>query len=828
MKKYIKLSLLAAAVVAVLGTASCAKKEADTDQLGGSLALAAMSPNPVVRGAELHLFGVGMDKVVEVRIPGIDPIKSDGITKGEGKGRLAEIVVTVPLEGPQVGKVVVADASGNTSSSHFDLTYTEGIVFEGFECKDELLPGDVITLKGEYMNNIQEVIFASGSEQVTVTGKMIFDKTRHSTKVYVPGAATSGIIKVSDLDQAANPTGIANVFPSTKEITVGKPTVDVMEFEAAVKAGTVLTFTGNHLDMIAKVSFSGIDQDEFEVNDDATELKAALPAKSPDGDVVFTSFAGDTFVAGTVDGVLPSGLQMTADEESEDPRFKAGYRVVITGEDLDLVSGVSFGGVSAGFYYDEEAVPPTVYATIPATAPDGDVVVHLANGDEVVVKENLELVNPTVDKVSATEINARETFEITGKDLTLVSAVSVGGIACEFTPEILDMVDSGEEDEDGNPIMVPVYSETKIIVTSSPVCLSGDVVIEKLNGWSEVIGQMIVNYAELVTIEVPVSVAMGKPMVVTGTNLFAIDRLYIKGKQVVNWISRSDTEIKFELPEGVGPGVYHLDMDLNDGSSITWAIGFEVTAPYTETFFWEGSTDLNGGVQAYLGDDGALAGTLVVGDLIRVYFTVPGDDWWFQIYTGHWEGMLLEPTPATYDPSAGYCVFEVTDENIGKLTATGGWGGVLVVQGSVTVTGASVIHFGATETVIYEGPTMLTWGDDGRFGLALKYFEDAGADSTMTIYFTQTEDWGQAQLNDGWWSDAGFFFSELGGAYLTTNNAGGKDVTKIDLTITQDILNHMKATVGDYFGLNTQYQGDGRVAMVIQGNNWIIDKITIQ
>ena len=161
MNKYIKLAFLAAAMIAVLATASCSRKEVDTDQLSGPIALAAVSPNPVVRGAELHLFGTNMDKVVEVRIPGVDPIKD--ITKGEGQGRLSEIVVTVPLEGPQVGKVVVADASGNTSSTKFDLEYIEGMVFEGFTCDEEVMPGDVITLKGEYLNNIQEVIFTSGN-----------------------------------------------------------------------------------------------------------------------------------------------------------------------------------------------------------------------------------------------------------------------------------------------------------------------------------------------------------------------------------------------------------------------------------------------------------------------------------------------------------------------------------------------------------------------------------------------------------------------------------------------------------------------------------------
>ena len=90
------------------------------------------------------------------------------------------------------------------------------------------------------------------------------------------------------------------------------------------------------------------------------------------------------------------------------------------------------------------------------------------------------------------------------------------------------------------------------------------------------------------------------------------------------------------------------------------------------------------------------------------------------------------------EAGAQFFAFEVTADNYAVLTTAGGWGGALLTQGeNVAITGLTFLHFGATETVIYEGPTALTWGDDGRFGLALKYFEDAGADSKLIVYFEQ-------------------------------------------------------------------------------------------
>ena len=111
---------------------------------------------------------------------------------------------------------------------------------------------------------------------------------------------------------------------------------------------------------------------------------------------------------------------------------------------------------------------------------------------------------------------------------------------------------------------------------------------------------------------------------------------------------------------------------------------------------------------------------------------------------------------------------------------------------------------------------------------AMNYFEGLNAGAKMIVYFSQTDAWGQVQFNDGWWANGAVSFPELGGAYLNTDNAGGKDVTKMELTLTQELLDHIKATAGDYWGTNSNYHnGDTRVAFVIQGSDWIIEKITI-
>ena len=223
--------------------------------------------------------------------------------------------------------------------------------------------------------------------------------------------------------------------------------------------------------------------------------------------------------------------------------------------------------------------------------------------------------------------------------------------------------------------------------------------------------------------------------------------------------------MSFAIPDGIGPGVYRLAFVLMDGSEMTWPVAFEITAPFTETFYWEGNEDLGSwSIQPYLGADGALAGNIVVGDVIRIYYT-PYADWWqFEIFDGHWGGMSFPElggghtvSPNTVDPEATYFAFEVTDDNIEALTTAGGWGGIFVVQGeSVIMKGVSVIHFGAAEqrTTIWEGSVTLgNW--DGSMG-ALSWggydWSTVEAGTKLAVSFTTSDDGAVMRFGNGSWN----------------------------------------------------------------------------
>ena len=432
------------------------------------------------------------------------------------------------------------------------------------------------------------------------------------------------------------------------------------------------------------------------------------------------------------------------------------------------------------------------------------------------------MVKPVATGVDKTEaVAGKDKVIVSGTDLDLVTGVTIGDkvqsfITCEFA------VNSAEE----------------VVVAIPAAAYDGVLTLTAESGYTSETEPIAISYDEEISVvyDAP-SFEMGKVISFTGTGLLKVESVSLKGIKVLQYLVREDNAMAFNMPEGVGPGVYRLEFTLLDGTSLTWPVPFEITAPYTETFLFEGSQDLGSWSinWSLTPADAMVQAGAKAGDILRIYGTPTADWWQIQMFDGHWGGMDLglgngnNVNPNIYDLSEGYIAIELDADRAEKFTTLTDWGQYGILQGeNFIVTGISLIQFGETEKVLFEGPVSLTWGDDGRFGLAMSFFEKAAPDSKLIVYFHQTENWGQVQFNDGSWDNSGIVFPELGGPILNTDNVGGKDVEKIELTLTASILEVIRSRPGDYFGLNTEYQDDGRVGMIIQGSDWIIDKVTIQ
>ena len=789
MKNIFKFSALLACL-AMIGLASCTQEELSTDQYSdGTVAFGAFGPNPVVRGDTLTILGSNLEKVKEVRLPGVEPVTEFAEIVPGPKGQLK---VVVPVEGPEdapvTGIVSIVDQNGTVFSSTTELSYTEGIKITSI-APAEVLPGDIVTIKGDYLYNTREVVFVSGNKdgKSYVVGEAI-KATRYELKVAVPADAISGAVMLGDVDETNNPDGLLPNTAYTSEITVKDPTVTAFA-KKTFKAGAAVEISGAYLNMIETVKFVGADVDvaDFTVAADAKKLTVALPAGANDGAVTAVSYAGKEFAAGEIETVRPSEMAVAAET-----RYKAGLNAIVTGKDLDLVTGVKVAGVDATFSTTAEKTT----VVIPAESADGDVVLSLANGNTVTAGA-VEVVKPVIESLSVASVVAGvDSIIVKGTDLDLVTAVAISEQECEF-------------ELDGKDLKVYV----------SKAAFTGDLVVTAANKCTSS-APIEVTYKESVSITyVKPSIALGGVLQLTGENLMQIEAISIKGIKVTDFITRSEDLLSFRLPEDIkSPGMYNLALVLISGEELTWAVPFEVTAPFTESYIWEGSENLGSwSNQPYFGAETAFAELgIAAGNMIKVYFTVndPSAYWQFQVIDGHWGNLVLPELGNTHtvskdnwDASLGYFTFTVTDAVIAQLTSVQGWGGAFLCQGeNVTITGISLIQYGATEKTIWEGEA-----DPQNYAVNLELGGDDNSDwrnaeltvgQTIRVYFNLVDaaKW-SIQIFDAHW----------GGMIAPQWNQDNSDgsLGYIEFEVTDAI--HAAFTSSQYWGKSIILQGEGLI-----------------
>ncbi len=558
MKNIFRYSILLA-LCSFVGLVSCTREEISTDQFSDdAVVFGAFAPNPVVRGAELRIMGSNLDRIVEVQIPGSEPITEIEVVSS---GRVSEIRVVTPAAGAEdasvTGPVVITDNAGNTYQSMAELTFTEGIVLDSFSPANAM-PGDEVTVKGDYLYNVQQIVLNNG---VYVTGEQITAKSRRELKFIVPSNAVTGPVTIGDVDENNNPEGlIPNNVPSKEELVIGDPTVKAAD-RGAVKAGDQITVTGEYLNMIAGANFGGVAVD-YTVAEDGKSLVAALPATAVDGDFVLVSYAGKEFNAGAYTTVIPTNVAIKAES-----RYKAGLNAVISGKDLDLVTGAALAGTALEYAFADNKIT----FSIPAAAVDGTVALTLANGKSVETAA-IELVKPVVKGLSVTELVAGEEFTIEGTDLDLVTSVTLKGVKMEY-----------EYDPESG----------KITVATVGTSATGPVELACENGVKVAAGELTVTYDSFVVVSsLPSEARIGDEITMTGANFNMIEAIYFGEVKVTGYTKRADDEMVFVIPAAVETGSYNMKFVLTTGEEETCASSIDVKGAMTTVVLFEGEHDL--------------------------------------------------------------------------------------------------------------------------------------------------------------------------------------------------------------------------------------------
>ena len=795
MKKIFKLAALFA-ISSLVGLTACTE-ELSTDQFSDdAVVLSAFAPNPVVRGAELRIMGSNLDRIVEVQIPGAEPITEIEVVSA---GRVSEIRVVTPKAGAEdasvAGPLVIIDASGNTYKSKSDLSFTEGIVLESFS-PATAMPGDEITVKGDYLYNVQQIVLNNG---VYVTGDQITAKSRRELKFIVPSAAVTGPVTIGDVDENNNPDGlIPNNIPSEEVLTIGDPTVKAAD-RGMLKAGAEITVQGTYLDMIQKAAFRVGESDtqvDFALAEDNKSVKVILPATVAEGEVVLTSYAGKEFKAGAYTTVIPTEVAIAAET-----RYKAGLNAVVTGKDLDLVTGATLAGTALEFAYADDKIT----FAIPAAAVDGTVVLTLANG-KTVETAAIELVKPVVSAISPLELYAGdEPVVVTGEDLDLVVSATLGGRAAEI-----------EVAADGKSI--------NVVTTVSSV--SGKVTLALANGIViEPADEIKVNYHSLVIVnEMPAMQHIGQEVVLKGSNFSLVENIFIGDEKVTQYSLRTDEEVRFLMP-WMKVGMYNVQFNLFSGDVETLATQIEVGLELDIKTIWEGEVALNWSGMQDLAWGGYDWSTVKPGTVLTAYFTLAEADYWqVRFGNGSWgslpTGIEIAGGEGNIPMTAGatYYAIKLTAADIDMLVNQGG----LVMTGAnYTLTKLTLTSEISQEVTLWEGEVISDgWSGQGLLSDAGLELQEAGATAGQIVYFyiePLVADW-QLKIVEGHW----------GPTYLavcaSAENTGDGEFTpydlaanggKVALTLTQEMLDT---------ALTQQWWGN---TFLIQGNNVKCTKITL-
>lgn len=806
MKKYSKytaLLMMCLMLVTSLSFTACNDDDFDTNQNRGGISLEVFGPCPVARGGELRFIGSGLDQINSVTIPGCDDITNITVVSG------SEIRVTVP-QTALPGKVVLNHANGKITTLT-DLTFLEPISFaeENTFSPARVKPGQELVINGEYLNLMKEVCFSfvEGLDSANVykadEGAFI-EHTRNVIKVIVPDNAVTGPVGISDAIAE-----IPNLIWSEVELEVILPAVEKAIDITDAKPGDLITITGTDLDLVRKVVMPNEDEVEFTLTEDG-KITFNLPDNASNGAVCVVPGSGVKVAVANIGMVVPTDMTHNCGEG-----LRAGEELVIKGVNMDMVASMIFPGMTDAV--EPESVSATeVKVTVPATAWSGDLTLNLKSGETVTLP--IVIAHPENVVFAPSPVPGGAELTITGKNLDLVTTVVFEGEAS---------VEAKDATATELKIKVPFTAQTgmvKFILKSGETVEAGELTVDL-----PTIAYVTEWPAE------DEEVKAGNIMKVKVANADKLTAVKVNGEEVqyilngeylyINLPMTAGKATKFALMSGEESFEGEFDViPATEVENVIWQGLFSAN--------WNGMDDLSWGKFDW--------STVEVGWKLKAYFTFAEGVDYAQMRFGNGSWASLPDADMGYK-EGNIDLFTEFPDGVAEITITAAMKEALINDGGLVMTGANYIlnkltlwYENSLETIAFVGPVLLSWGDDGRFGIDMQYFKDAKPGSKMKLYITQNG-WGQAQLNDGAWANDAMFFPEVNGAYVKTSAddefaINDPDATVFSVTLTQEVLDHILATPGDYWGLNTNeaYHPSGVVGMVIQGDGLTIDKVAFE
>lgn len=795
-------NILALLVVALMGLSltACSEDDLDTNQYQKGVHLNVYGPQPVMRGGQLRFLGSNLDQIAQVLIPGCEPITNIEVVKA---GLPSEIRVTLPKDGPEPGLVTLITKTDEEITTKTALTYQEGIEFEAFS-PESVMPGEELTIKGEYLNLVHMIEFADG---VRVPESEFTEHTRYEIKVIVPEAARTGKVGLFDVDLSTLEdagSAIYNIIMTDVALNVGTPTISkvttprgegIQTDEFTAKMDELFTLNGEHFGLINSIKFvpkagdvhgSACETTEFTVSEDGKKLTFKLPAEAADGDINLVCRSGEEVPVGSLITIAP-----TECVASPNP-VKAGKSLIITGKDLDVVNAVEMTGVAdeISFITNPDGTK-LIIESIPETAVEGNLVLRMKNGKGVEVP--FTLVKPVVTGYDHNPVSAGGAITLQGTNLDLVKKVQFG--------EGSDIIEV-KASEDGTSISLTVPMNAK----------TGKPTLTLANGTTVECPELNIEEAVFCYItELPDFSEKEKTPEAGGTftvpvkNGDKLESVLVNGKNVNFVYAEKPSSLTIGIPaDASAKSVLKL---VSSNGSVEYDIAVIPQGTVTRTL-WIGSIDLanwTGNTQGTLpvdALDNLPAGANVE---LKIQYTATADQIQLKGNTGDWTAVDLdngEYKEHVYelDPNAKEFTIPLSATTIAALKAKAtNWGGLIIFGGKgailtkisaeISIPLETTIWNGTFNIVKWNGMKDLSW--DGYDWSTVK------AGTTIRLYYNKINagEWACISLRSGTsWNNLP---APIASQY-DLNEDEGKVEVSIAANVLQDLIdNHGLVVTGD-------------------------------
>jgi hypothetical protein len=342
-------------VILFVGAISCNKK--DNLPNNGKAALYSFGPTGTKIGETLRFIGVNLDQVSSIRFTGKNAVVDKTNFKSQDK---TTIQVVVP-QAAEKGTVSLLLSSGDSivTKTALNLSVLSTIT----SITTQARPGDNITINGTYLNWIDRITFFRDKKTTAFVSQ-----SQTQIVVKIPADAQTGplVLHYGGTDSAD--------IETKDTLKVALP-IATSFAPNPVKHGTNVTITGTDLDLVKKVYFNSVSAAVTSfVSQSATSLVVTVPGATTKGKVKLEAASTvQTTSAADLDVVLPA---VTSTSPNPVDTLKP---LTITGTNLDVVSYISFVGVTNSVTNFVSQSPTQIVVTVPGGAISGKLTLGVKN-----------------------------------------------------------------------------------------------------------------------------------------------------------------------------------------------------------------------------------------------------------------------------------------------------------------------------------------------------------------------------------------------------------------------------------------------------------------